>query len=425
MAELEPLRGIRYNPDLVKLGAVLAPPYDVIGADEQDALYGRNMRNAVRIELGKDYGDDVAGERDRYTRAREHLDSWLKLNVLVRDEQPSFYVNTHEFQDHNGVAQTRHGVLGLVAAEPWQRSQLRPHERTMSGPKQDRLALLRATRVQTSPVFVLAANAAGLLELLHDAAQPPALLGGRTEGDHGPEKHLLWRREDNEWHTHLAEALRGARLYVADGHHRYETMVTFAREQGQDTSVSSTAERVQCLVYIADATDPAVMILPTHRLVRPGAGVAFSLDDLWARLDDSFEVEQARSLMHAMDRIEALRVQHHAFAVVAADGVAVLRRERRGGASGREQLDVTVLEDEVLAPAGVGSEAIEAGALSYTRDTGELRSAVQHRDAVLGFGLNPVTPAELIAVADAGDTMPQKSTYFFPKVPTGLVFNPV
>ena len=150
-----------------------------------------------------------------------------------------------------------------------------------------------------------------------------------------------------------------------------------------------------------------------------------SLDDLWARLDDVWDEEPAGSFAEALARSAELRPDHHAFATVAADGVAVLRRPRRAGPSPREALDAVVLENEVLAPAGVPREAIGLGALAYTRDPDELTRAVAQGDAVLGFGMQPVTAAEVIAVADSGETMPQKSTYFYPKVPTGLVLHPV
>jgi uncharacterized protein (DUF1015 family) len=155
--------------------------------------------------------------------------------------------------------------------------------------------------------------------------------------------------------------------------------------------------------------------------VRPSPGVAFSLDDLWARLDDAFETEPARDAAAALEAAASLRTTHHAFAVVAHDGAAVLSRPRRAGGSPRDSLDVAVLETEVLAPAGVSAAAIAEGALQYTRDASELDAAVGRGEAILGFGVTPVTTGEVIAVADAGETMPQKSTYFYPKVPTGLV----
>ena len=221
-------------------------------------------------------------------------------------------------------------------------------------------------------------------------------------------------------------SLKPATRYVAVGQHRYETAVADAAERdASEPDAPPDAPFRWCLVYMSSAGDPALVILPTHRLVRPAHGVAYSLDDLWARLDDVWDEEPAATLTEAMARCAELRPDDHAFAAVAHDGVAVLRRPRRAGESPREALDAAVLESEVLAPAGVPREAIVAGALAYTRDLDELDRAVATGDAVLGFGMQPVTPAEVIAVADAGDTMPQKSTYFYPKVPTGLVLHQV
>ncbi len=426
MADLRPLRAVHYNPELVKLGGVLSPPYDVIDDAQQETLYGRNMRNIVRVELGLEYDDDVSGERDRYTRARDHLESWLQLSVLVRDPQPAFYVSAQEFLSPSGGTSTRRGVFGRIPALPWDRSPLRPHERTLSAPKADRLALVRATRVQTSPIFVVAAGTSGLEAALSEATASPALIGGRTEGELGSEKHLLWRRDSNQSVIALQSALAGARLYVADGHHRYETQTAYAAERrSAEPDSPPDADFEQALVYVVAVEDPSLLTLPTHRLVRPAPGIAFSLDDLWARLDDAFEVESIPDMPSAVARAAELRQTHHAFSVVAQDGVAVLSRERRPAESPRASLDVSVLEDDVLQPAGIAGSAIESGALTYTRETAEVLAAVRRGDAVLGFALNPVTVDEVMAVADAGETMPQKSTYFYPKVPTGLVLNPL
>jgi len=425
VAHISPFRGIRYNPELVRLGGVLAPPYDVIDDAQRDALYGRDLRNIVRVDFGVTNPDDVPGSRDRYTRAAAFLTSWLELGILVREAEPAIYVASHEFTHPDGDIRRRRGVLTIVPAVPWERSDLRPHERTMRAPKEDRLALLRTTRVQTSPVFALWSGAAGIDALLDQVTSEPALLGGRTDGEMGSEKHLLWKAQ-REQAAEFVEALTPATLYVADGHHRYETAVAYAVERdASEPDTPGDAPFRWCLVYLAAADDPALTILPTHRLVRPAHGVAYSLDDLWARLDDVWDEEPAADVAEALARAADLRRDHHAFAAVAADGVAVLRRPRRAAASPRDALDAVVLENEVLAPAGVPREAIAAGALGYTRDPVELVTAVERGDAALGFGVQPVTPAEVVAVADAGDTMPQKSTYFYPKVPTGLVLHPV
>jgi uncharacterized protein (DUF1015 family) len=173
-------------------------------------------------------------------------------------------------------------------------------------------------------------------------------------------------------------------------------------------------------VYLAAADDPGISILPTHRLVRPAPGIALRLDELWARLDDAYETVPAADGRAALAGAAAMHDGHHAFAVVARDGAAVLRRPRHSEGSPRDRLDVAVLETEVLGPAGVSPEMITGGALTYTRDPDGLDAAIRAGDAVLAFGVLPVTASDVIAVADAGETMPQKSTYFYPKVPTGL-----
>jgi uncharacterized protein (DUF1015 family) len=421
MASVDPFEGTRYNPEHVKLGGVLAPPYDVISDAQRDELYGRDMRNVVRIDYGIALPDDVEGVDDRYTRAASFLKSWLDLGVLVRDQPASFYVVDHTFQHPDGSVRTRRGLLATVAAGPWESSDLRPHERTMRGPKADRLALMRATSAQTSPVFAVWTNAAGIEETLAGIATGNALLGGRIDGEIASEKLLIWRVADPERVAAIEESLRGAALYVADGHHRYETAAAYAAERrGADSGAPRNAPFERCLVYLAAAGDPGITILPTHRLVRPGPGIAFSLDDLWARLDDVYETLPAADGRAALAAAASMQSTHNAFAVVAHDGAAVLRRPRRVDGSPRDRLDVAVLEADVLGPAGVTPEMIGAGALAYTRDPDGLDRAVAAGDAVLAFGVSPVSADDVIAVADAGETMPQKSTYFYPKVPTGL-----
>jgi uncharacterized protein (DUF1015 family) len=421
MATVLPFEGTRYNPRYVKLGGVLAPPYDVISDARREELYGRDLRNIVRIDYGVSYPDDVESVDDRYTRAASFLTSWRELGVLVRDDPASFYVVDHHFQHPDGTQRMRRGLLGTVASTPWETSDLRPHERTLRGPKADRLALLRATRAQTSPVFAVWTDADGIAETLDGHAKGDALLGGRIDGEIGSEKLLLWRVAGAHHVAAISRALRGAALYVADGHHRYETAAAYAAERrAADVDAPTGARWERCLVYLAAADDPGITILPTHRLVRPGPGIAFSLDDLWARLDDVYEALPAADGRAALALASSMHATHHAFAVVAHDGAAVLRRPRGDSGSPRDRLDVAVLETEVLGPAGVSRGMISGGALTYTREPAGLDAAVTRGEAILAFGVSPVSADEVIAVAGAGETMPQKSTYFYPKVPTGL-----
>lgn len=403
---------------------MLAPPYDVIDDAQRDALYARDLRNIVRVDFGAQYEDDVLGRADRYTRAAHFLTSWLELGVLVREPAPTMYVHDHEFQLPDGVLRHRRGVLAVVPAQPWERGELLPHERTLRGPKAERLALLRTLRMQTSPVFAVWSGA-DLEPLFAPLRQRRPLLGGRTEGEFGSEKHLLWPATPEEAGA-LADALAPSTLYVADGHHRYETAVAYHHERdATEPGAPPDAPFRWCLVYLSDAADPALTILPTHRLVRPKEGVAYSLDDLWARLDDGWDLDPAPDVEAAFARATAMRTDRHAFAAAAEDGAAVLHRVRTRPASPRAGLDVSVLETEVLAPAGLSADDIRTGALAYTRTVSGLAAAVAGGEAVLGFGVQPAGMAEVMAVADAGEVMPQKSTYFYPKVPTGLALNPV
>jgi uncharacterized protein (DUF1015 family) len=424
MADVRPLRGIRFNPEVVHLGGVLAPPYDVIDDEQRETLYGRDLRNVVRVDFGQELPDDVPGSCDRYTRAAEHLESWLALRVLVQEERPAFYVTEHRFVTPAGSDQVRRGIIGRVRAAPWQASDLRPHEHTLRGPKQDRLALMRATAAQTSPVFAVWRGAGAVGAVVDEVVAAPATSGGRTAGEIASEKHLLWVVDDPARVEAIHNAFASAQLYVADGHHRYETAAAYAAERAA-AGDEGEADSQFALVYLCDAADPGISVLPTHRLLRPSnSDVAFSLDDLWARLDDRWEMETSDDL-NAAAMAAAKRKTEHAFAVRALDGAAVLSRPRVSSVSPRAALDVVVLQEEVLAPAGADAVAIRDGALGYTRSIKEVDRAVDAGEAILGFGVNAATPAEMIAVADAGEVMPQKSTYFYPKVPTGLVLAPL
>ncbi|MFN2451982.1 MAG: DUF1015 family protein [Candidatus Dormibacteria bacterium] len=418
MATVHPLRGIRYDPEHVSLGGVLAPPYDVISDAEREELYARDLRNIVRIDYCRPEPADSAEGAERYLRAAHHLESWLRLGILVADRSPTVYVSDHEFQGTTGTLSRRRGIFVTVPARRWEDGEVRPHERTLRGPKQDRLALMRATGTQTSAVWALWDQAPGLEAILDRATAGRALLGGRTAGEQGPEKHLLWAVSDPQVVAAVTDCLAAARLYIADGHHRYETAVAYAEEQA---AAASSGSDPQVLLYLSGANDPDLEILPTHRLVAAGYGVPRSLDELRARLPSAARLEPAHNLATAA-QIASNDHGDHRYAVRASDGAAVLVLPRDRQPSPRGGLDVVALEEVVLGGAcAITPERITEGALRYTRSLHEIERAVQSGDAALGFGLRGCTTAELIAVSDAGETMPQKSTYFYPKVPTGLV----
>ncbi len=410
MAEVSPFRGILYNPAIVQLETVLAPPYDVISPRLQLELYGRALQNVVRVELGRDFESDVPGVRDRYTRARDHIRVWREQAVLVEDAQPSVYVHRHGFRPPGGGGpRERLGCFVGVEPVPHERREVLRHELTLTAPREDRLRLLRATAVLSSPVFLLYEDSSEVtseMERVTSEGQPFA--EAVVDGEYGTERHQLWRVSDPETVARVTGGLSRARLFIADGHHRYET------------ALSLRLHRFLALASPLD--DPGNVILPTHRVV-PDAnkGVVELTESLTAR---GWCSEAADGVGAAVQKVAGLREAAHAFAIVGSDGMTVASRPRQSGDGGsvRLALDVSVLENEILGPLlEIDAGDAEAARLLYTRDPEEaLELALANRG--VSFLLNPPTVTEMAAVAVAGEAMPQKSTYFFPKVPAGLVF---
>jgi hypothetical protein len=339
VARVLPLRAVRFDPEHVDLGRVLAPPYDVIGTDDQTRLYARDLRNIVRIDFGQVLPDDRPGIHDRYTRAAGHLRSWMDLGILVRDPRPAYYVSAHRYPGVDGGERTRVGVFARIPALPWEEAEIRPHEHTLRAPKADRLALMRATGMQTSPVFALWDRAPGLDRVLEAVTAASPVAAGRSRGELGREHHQLWIADDPDEVAAITAALSAARLYVADGHHRYETAVAFAEERrAVEPEAPLDADFALALVYLCGAAEPTVEVLPTHRLVRPGNGIPDTITELGARLDGGLRLEARPDLDTAAAGMRARRESHHAFAVLARDGAALLSTERRPTASPRQSL---------------------------------------------------------------------------------------
>jgi uncharacterized protein (DUF1015 family) len=429
MARLRPLRGVRYDTSVVDLGSVLAPPYDVISAAQQQELYARDLRNIVRVDYGAELPGDVADSDDRYTRARGHLNSWLGLGILRRDEAQALYVTDHEFLGADGRRHVRRGILGRVPARRWEESEVLPHERTMRGPKEDRLALMRTTRMQTSAVWVMWNRAPGIAEALAAATGRAPDMEGETAGELDVERVRAWVVSDPRHLAAIDAALDPGTLYIADGHHRFETAAAYAEERrAAEPDAPDDADFAMTLVYASAANDPVLDIWPTHRLVRPVEGMPATVTELAERLggDGEFTLKPRADLATATDDARQARVTHHAFGVQTPGGAALLTVPREQTTSPRDALDVTVLAERVLGRGlGISAEAVVGGALAYTRDVEEAERAVRSGEAALAFTTNASTAAEIIAVSDAAEVMPQKSTYFYPKVPTGLLLSPL
>ena len=393
MAAISPFPAVRYDPARVgDLRDVIAPPYDVISAAEQAALYDRSPYNVVRLILAR--------ETPRAEAAARALAAWVEAGVLARDPAPALYVYRQTFHLPGGGVRTREGVLCRLRLETFASGVVRPHERTFPGPKADRLALLRATGGYLSPIFGLYAGAEALRDVLASAAGGASLVGVTEPGG---DAHRIWRITDPVAIGRAQAALAAEPILIADGHHRYETALMH-RDEGGPPWV---------LAYLASMYDPGLVILPTHRLVR--GPLPMDAAALEARLRESFAVTpRPAATPRATGEIDCILPDRQLR--LRARPAAQARLERL--APPLRALDVTLFQRAILEPVlGLGTEG-----LAFTHDDAEAVAAVPGA-ASAAFLVNPPSIDAVRAVCLAGEVMPEKSTYFYPKLADGLVFD--
>jgi uncharacterized protein (DUF1015 family) len=426
MADLQPLSGLRYRVARESAGAVLAPPYDVISPAQQERLYESSPYNVIRLEYPRE-----TGER-RYAAAAEALNDWRGRGVLAVEERPALYLYEQIFE-HGGHAYHRRAVIGRVRLAPLDSGEIRPHEYTMSGPKEDRFALLSATRTNISPIYSLVDDEDGAFGAALARIDAPPVLDAT---DFSGQRHRHTLIEDPAVIGAHAAAEPHRPQFIADGHHRYETALRYQGER-RSAAQSWSGEEAEnfVLMAITATNDPGLLILPIHRLVHPRrrpADLPAALTDLFdvrdlGRLDDpSIGGIMVAALAEAGARTNAFALAEHGRERV---HLLTLRDRARaeaamppGHPAAWRALDVNVLQFGVLEPLlGMDAEALAAGEIEFSEDVGETLAAVREGRAPLAFLVNATSPADIIAVAGAGDRMPQKSTYIYPKRGTGLV----
>jgi uncharacterized protein (DUF1015 family) len=359
MAVVRPFRAVRYAGDQAgPWEHLVAPPYDVLDAEERRAYLDRSPHNVVHLTLPESPDDAARLWRE-----------WQESGVLVREEEESAWLLEQEYVGPDGVGRTRRAILASLRAEPYESKAVLPHERTHRGPKEDRLRLLRAVRAQLEPIL-----------LLYDA--PPPVTQGAGEPDVTVDGMRLWRIGPADLERHFGDV----QLLIADGHHRYETALAFADEEGSPVSSSM-------LVGLVSMTDPGLMIFPTHRVFErrpPG---------------DAWESGRELPVEDAMEELGSLPYDRAAVVQVTRDGARLLDEE---GA-----LDVELVDR-------LGHEGI-----SYTPDWEEAVRRVREGEAEVAYLLGPTPPDRVLSLARRGAVLPQKSTYFYPKLPSGLLFHPL
>jgi uncharacterized protein (DUF1015 family) len=412
MAEVLPFRALHYDLDRVGgLQSVVAPPYDVIDAAQRADLLARSPHNVVEIDLPQSDGDP-------YAHAADVFGQWQSDGVLVRDEEPALWALEQEYTGPDGRRRTRHGFFARVKVEEYGPGRIRPHERTHPGPKEDRLRLTRATQANLSPIFSLYDDPAGAAW----GALAPHLEGPPWSEvtDEDGTVHRLWRVTDPAAHAAVAAALAPAELLIADGHHRYETARVYHEEGG-------AGHVLMCLVALQD---PGLTVFPTHRLLT-------SLDDghresLRDTIQADFEVEPVGidALEPTGDgpvRLGYLDAHHKRPLMLTLRDPAIAAAALPDKPAPYRALDTAVLEALVLHGAlGMSEDDIShLNGLDYARDYDQARERVESGAAQAAFFMRATPVAQVRDVAATGESMPPKSTYFFPKVLTGMVFNPL
>lgn len=418
MADVRPLRALHY--DLARVGplaGVIAPPYDVIDPEQRAALAARSPHNVVGIDL-------PAGD-DPYAAAAALLREWQDEGAVVRDEAPALWALAQDYTGPDGARRTRQGIFARVRVEDYGPGRIRPHERTHPGPKEDRLRLTRATRANLSPIFSLYADATGGARAALSAVTQAAPWA-QADDDDGT-ANRLWRIGDPAAIAAIQAALAGAELLIADGHHRYETARVYAEELGGE------GEHRYVLMLLVALEDPGLTVFPTHRLVSGLAHHPEKQEALAAALRAHFAVAELASADElAPPEGETVRIGYvdghvrRPFMLTLSDNAAVAAA-LPGASEAYRHLDTAVLEALVLKGAlGLSEDDISHfRGLGYARSFTEARALVDDGTYDAAFYMAPTPVARIAAVAAAGETMPPKSTYFYPKVPTGLLFNPL
>jgi uncharacterized protein (DUF1015 family) len=429
MVDVRPFQGLRFDPHVVEdVALTLAPPYDVITPDERRELLARSPFNIVRVELPSD------DSGDRYQQAARTLEELRARGALVRDEAPCLYLYEVRFR-LGDEERARRSLVAALRLEPWESGTVLPHERTMSGPKEDRLRLLRATRANVSPVWTLYRGGSGSLERAWEwAAGRAADLSCRLEDRTA---HRLWKLDDRELIGAIRDDFSPLRLVIADGHHRYETALRYRDELADSGALGPDDGAQFIMAHLVPEDDPGLVILPTHRLVRDLGDIdqvelESELGSDWH--GEYFPVwqgappEQLKALLDQLySRAETERViglfgpDTTIFSILILRNKQLLEQCAPGHAEAWRALDVALLDEGLLKPLLERAGADRERAVAYERNPYTALTAVLSGEYQLALFLNGTRPEQVIAVAEAGERMPEKSTYFFPKLPTGLV----
>ncbi|MEK6692500.1 MAG: DUF1015 domain-containing protein [Nitrospirota bacterium] len=414
MSEIKPFRGIIYNKEKVKdLNQVIAPPYDIISSGLQERLYRSSPYNIVRIDFGREYPDDTP-EKNKYKRAFSYINDWLKEGILKRDESESIYIYKMDYLSPKGVKKTLRGFVCLVKLEDLSKGIILPHENTYSGPRVDRLNLLRATRTNTSLIFSLYPGEGKISEIIYRINPAGTALEVR---DSDGTSHTLWAIRDTSLIDNIVKEIKNRPIFIADGHHRYETALLFRDEMRKKGEEGYD----YVMMFLADIEDEGLTILPTHRFIQ---NIPISDNkEIRKTIGNGFEL---KTILTREVMLKELEEKEHLCFGMYIDGIYYLLTLKEnalesfaGLPPALRNLDSAILHFLIFEK----FLGMKNGDYDYERDVDEVIRKVDSGDFRIGFFMNPPKVKEVKEIALSGERMPPKTTFFYPKLVTGMVIN--
>ncbi len=412
------IEALRYNPKRVKIALVTAPPYDIISPFYQDQLYARDERNVIRLELGKEFElDDL--NNNRYTRARGFIQNWIHENVLVQDKEPSIFIYEQEFTHPDTKKKmNRLAFFAGLKAEEFDKGCVYPHEFTLSGPKQDRMRLLAATKTNLSPIFGLYEDPKKNIRKLISGMKSKHPLYSYQD-DEGV-KHHVWHVVDKKKIKKLESLFAKKAIFIADGHHRFETSYNYFRSLNNSSVSRREKERAGfTLAAFVALEDPGLAIFPTHRMIKGIENI--NAKEILGKVSENFDVKKMK--VGELERI-LLKSKPAQFllGLYQEDQAYLLKLRQKPNGKDLEKLDTSIAADYIVKPVFHVTEQNKEKHLFYTHYFKEAIDAVDRGEAQCAVLLR-ATPLEVIKkICRLKQRMPQKSTYFYPKLATGLVF---
>ena len=419
---------------------MVAPPYDVISGEAQERYYEMSQYNVIRLILGKDFpGDNETN--NRYTRAGEFFQRWLEEGILRRDDSSSIYLLEEDYElgsDIFGEVETparrgklisRRGFIALVQLEDFSKGIVRPHEGTMAEPKRDRLNLLRACRANFSQIFTIYEDPESRIDRLWEEKRNEAPLFDIINGENI--RHRLWRVNDQKSLNWIVEEMRDKKLSIADGHHRYESALEYRNESRESNPRHTDREGYNYVMsYFVNMENIGLKIFPIHRAIRNFRG--FERTRLIVGVGEYFDVKMVTSLKELQDQMKNEKARHRIGMYTGANEFYLLSLKEEGITEGfmkgraeiSRQLDVVILHNLIIENVlRISPES--QGSITYSEKINETVANVRDGSHCVAFFLRPIKVSEFKAIVDAGEIMPKKSTYFYPKLLSGLIINKI